>query len=302
MFQVPLPKYYQVYQMLCDQLAEGRFATGTPSELALMDEFGVARVTVRRAIEKMVSEGLLGREGSRYIGKPAALAERRRQGMPAASLGDLFTKVSTPRMTGKVVVIQVEAASRTVAAALRLKEGAAVQKVVLVRSVPDGPLSHVTTYMPVELAQRYDASKLDHKPSLALLEEAGVLRIGAAHQSITTGLADETLAQRLEVPVGSALLIVERLVCDVNEKPVQWLLGAYRPDRYAYEMELPRPGSIEAKVWIGEGLSAQFGESPSPANADRPVSESGAHPAARVKPPRQRGTGANKNHPNDSSS
>ena len=299
MFQVPLPKYYQVYQLLCEQLAEGRFATGLPSELALMDEFGVARVTVRRAIEKMVAEGLVGHEpghGSRYIGKPAALAERGRHGMPAASLGDLFSKMASPRTSGRVIAMQLEPASPTVAAALRLKEGTEVQKVVLVRSVPDGPLAHIITYMPVELAQRYNASELVHKPSLALLEEASVLRVGAAHQSITTGLADETLAQRLEVPVGSALLIVERLVRDVNEKPVQWLLGAYRPDRYAYEMELPRPGCIDAKVWIGEELSTQFGQPPGHAKTDHLVNESGSYVAAHVKP-RQRGDGAIKTAP-----
>ena len=45
---------------------------------------------------------------------------------------------------------------------------------------------------------------------------------------------------------------------DVDERPVQWLQGLYRPDRYQYEMRLSRVGGIDAKVWVSEELSAQF--------------------------------------------
>ena len=37
--------------MLREQLAEGRFARGVPGEMQLMKDFGVARVTVRKALE-----------------------------------------------------------------------------------------------------------------------------------------------------------------------------------------------------------------------------------------------------------
>ena len=45
---LPLPKYHQIYLVLREQLREGRFDDGLPGELALMGQFGVARVTVRR--------------------------------------------------------------------------------------------------------------------------------------------------------------------------------------------------------------------------------------------------------------
>jgi GntR family transcriptional regulator len=92
---------------------------------------------------------------------------------------------------------------------------------------------------------------------LMLLEESGVV-IGRAQQSISARLADATVAQLLDIDVGSALLAVHRLVFDSNERPVQWLQGLYRPDRYQYEMELSRVGGIDAKVWVSKDLSAQF--------------------------------------------
>jgi GntR family transcriptional regulator len=65
MSQMPLPKYHQIYLVLREQLHEGRFAEGLPGELALMAQFGVARVTVRRALEQLSSEGLIARNPGR---------------------------------------------------------------------------------------------------------------------------------------------------------------------------------------------------------------------------------------------
>ena len=45
---------------------------------------------------------------------------------------------------------------------------------------------------------------------------------------------------------------------DARGRPVQWLHGLYRPDRYQYEMQLSRVGSIDAKLWVSDELSAQF--------------------------------------------
>ena len=64
--------------------------------------------------------------------------------------------------------------------------------------------------------------------------------------------------RHLDVSVGSALLAVTRLVRDVDDRPVQLLQGLYRPDRYQYQLQLSRVGSIDAKVWVSEELSAQF--------------------------------------------
>ena len=62
---LPLPKYHQIYLVLREQLHEGRFEQGLPSELLLMKEFGVARVTVRKALERLVNEGLITRTPGR---------------------------------------------------------------------------------------------------------------------------------------------------------------------------------------------------------------------------------------------
>ena len=265
MAALPVPKYHQIYLVLREQLHEGRFAAGLPGELALMRQFGVARVTIRRALQELAGEGLITREPGRGT-RPLALA------LPEASNeGGAARGAKTTRLTGllenlvstslntTVSVLEVAAvgASGEVAQALRLAPGDEVQKAVRVRSTGEGPLSHITTWVPGDLARHFGKRELARKPILVLLEESGV-RVGGAQQTISARLADAQVAPHLGVAVGSALLAVRRLIHDEDGRPVQWLHGLYRPDRYEYQMQLSRVGDIAAKVWVSRELSAQF--------------------------------------------
>lgn len=256
--KLPVPKYHQIYLVLRQQLDEGRYAAGLPGELALTREFGVARVTVRRALELLAAEGLITRapgRGTAVVQSPAAEA-------PAASraqiTGLLENIVSMGLHTSvKVIACEVLPASDAVARQLELAPGQPVHKAVRVRSTRAGPLSHITTHIPAELAQGFGRRELTRKPILLLLEASGVV-IGRATQSITARLADAGVAPLLGVTLGSPLLAVSRLVRDTADRPVQWLQGLYRPDRFEYQMQLSRIGGLDANVWVSQELTAQF--------------------------------------------
>ncbi len=261
---MPLPKYHQVYLVLREQLAEGRFAQGLPAEMQLVKEFGVARVTVRRALERLATEGLIQRtpgRGTMPVAPPPASPKTRSSGPEPqrAHLTGLLENIVNMglRTQVKVLACEVLPASEAVARELQLAPGTPVQKAVRLRSSNAGPLSHITTFVPQRLAQGFGRRELAKQPLLILLEAAGV-QIGRARQVISARLADAAVARHLDVEVGSALLAVNRLIYDSDDKPVQWLQGLYRPDRYQYEMQLSRVGSIDAKLWVSTELAAQF--------------------------------------------
>jgi GntR family transcriptional regulator len=263
---MPLPKYHQIYLVLREQLQEGRFDSGMPGELALMAQFGVARVTIRRALSLLSEEGLIQRMPGR-----GTTPVRKAQGLHPSASGPTHATGQTARLTGllenlvtmglrttvKVLSVNALQAPDEVAKALRLPPGERVQKAERVRSTSEGPLSHITTWVPEVIARGFGKRELARKPILVLLEESGV-RVGRAEQTISARLADVEMARHLDVAVGSALLAVRRLIYDENDKPVQWLHGLYRPDRYEYQMQLSRVGSIDAKVWVSQELSAHF--------------------------------------------
>lgn len=152
--------------------------------------------------------------------------------------------------SAKVVSVDTMPCPELVAERLAVDPGSPVQKAVRVRCSRDGPLSHITTFVPKALAP-FGRRELARKPILVLMEEAGT-RIGRAAQVISARLADAEVARHLDVAVGSALMSVQRLIYDANGRPVQWLQGLYRPDRYQYQMELSRLGGVEAKVWVSK--------------------------------------------------
>lgn len=58
------PKYEQVRQLLLKKVRSGRFSVGKalPSESELLEQFGVSRVTVRRALQCLVRDGIIRSE------------------------------------------------------------------------------------------------------------------------------------------------------------------------------------------------------------------------------------------------
>ncbi|MEN4920356.1 GntR family transcriptional regulator [Achromobacter spanius] len=260
---LPLPKYHQIYLVLREQLQEGRFdQDGVPGEHALADQFDVARITIRKAMEMLVADGLVSRRpglGTWPLrGASAAHATPAPSAQQKAHLTGLLENIVNMGLRTSVQVLDstLVFAPPAVAEALRIAPGAPVHKSLRVRSTEAGPLSHITTYVPQSVAD-FTREDLEREPLLMLLEAAGV-EFGGATQTISARLADAQVARHLDVAVGSALLAVTRLVRDVGDRPVQLLQGLYRPDRYQYQLQLSRVGSIDAKVWVSEELSAQF--------------------------------------------
>jgi len=254
---LPLPKYHQIYLLLREQLADGSLGEALPGEVALAARFGVARITIRKALEQLAAEGWLQRTPGRgtVVRRPPAAA-RSAVGSAARPLSGLLENIVSHGLATRVRVLECGqvAATEAVAQVLQLAPGAPVHKAVRVRSTREGPLSLITTFVPAPLAAGIDSRALVREPLLVLLERAGV-RIGHAQQAISARLADDRSATALDVAVGSALLAVNRLVHDAAGRPVQWLQGLYRPDRYEYRMDLSRVGDIDARVWVGHDAS-----------------------------------------------
>ena len=158
---LPLPKYHQIYLVLREQLQEGRFAEGLPGELALMQQFGVARVTVRRALEQLAAEGLISREpGPRHAA--GAAPRRPRAATPAAadahaSLTGLLENLVSMGLHTSVKVLDVGDRRRlrrrwprrcSWRPATRCRRRCACAR------TREGPLSHITTYVPADVARQ----------------------------------------------------------------------------------------------------------------------------------------------------
>src|ERR1700750_769189 len=139
---LPLPKYHQIYLVLREQLQEGRFdEEGVPGEHLLAEQFAVARITIRKAMEMLVADGLVTRRPG--VGTwPQRIDTGKKQGNAKAApvsrekahlTGLLENIVNMGLRTTVEVIDSTEVlASDAIAEALHLSVGDAVYKSIRV--------------------------------------------------------------------------------------------------------------------------------------------------------------------------
>ncbi|MFQ5625125.1 MAG: GntR family transcriptional regulator [Methyloligellaceae bacterium] len=250
--RLPTPLYHQVYLVLRNKILTGeyRFDAAIPSEQEASVKFGVSRITAKRALNELADDGYVKRErgrGTRVIyNAPTPPVQASVEGLLENLLAmGLETKVS-------LLSFDYVGADSDVTRALQLEEGSQVQRAVRVRRLDDEPFSHLTTFVPEDIGRSFSRDDLASRPLLALLERSGVI-IGKAEQTISATLADMDVSSLLGLGLGSPLLSIQRIVYDQNERPVEFIRGLYRPDRYQYRMMLSRVGDEMSRSWSAAG-------------------------------------------------
>lgn len=249
-------KAHQVYLVLRDQIVSGVYAPGDilPGEHRLAAEFGVSRVTVRRALAALNQAQMIAREQ----GRGTVVRNRTVPSAPvAADFANLWSHLVEMGAKSRIRLLAFNylSPSPAIARQLGLDPGVRTQRSVRVRYIDDVPFSHLTTHVPEPIAQAYSEADLASTPLFVLLERHGVT-IDRARQAISATLATKETADALEVAVGAPLIALTRTVFDVEGAGVEHLTALYRPDRYRFEMDLHRVGEGTQRHWEPEVQTA----------------------------------------------
>jgi GntR family transcriptional regulator len=241
-------KAKQVYLVLRDRILSGAVSFGArlPNENELAEFHGVSRVTVRRALGELARERLIERRrsaGTRVIYRPSPAPMTADISGVLANLADMGRRTAV-----KLLAFDYVPAEGAVAQALEVKSDQLLQRSVRVRSVDGLPFSYLTTHVPESISVTFTRQELAARPLLELLERAGV-KVEHAHQRISAGLAAPDVADALGVRTGSPLIELIRIVYDQTGRGVEHLHALYRPDRYAFKIDLVRSGTADSKGW-----------------------------------------------------
>lgn len=265
--RLPTPLYHQIYLILRGQILDGALPEGAwlPGEQELARQFNVSRITARRALAELAAEDLVTRGRGRGTRVSRTCPPISVHGGVEGLIENLMTMGFKTRVA--LVDFAYEPASPHVAAALRIKPGDEVQRSIRVRSIAEGPFSHLTTCVPAAIGRKFGRRNLAREPLLALLERSGIV-IGSAEQTISATLADTRVAPLLDTAVGSPLCRISRVVHDTAGAPVEFIVGLYRPDRYQFRMSLDRvPGA--SRDWWSAKVPPAADEAVSPSQSNR---------------------------------
>lgn len=217
-------------QLLADverRLAAGEFAGGFPGEIALRDEYGVSRHTVREALRRLRDAGAVTAER----GRSPRVAEPAQLDAPLGALYSLFTAVEASGLPQVSLVRALDVrADAVIAARLQLEASAPLVYLERLRLAGPEPLALDRVWLPARVAAPlleadFTRTSLYHE----LARHCGVRLTGGSER---LRVITPTAGQRriLGLDDATAALAVDR-TGEVNGQPIEWRQSLVRGDR-----------------------------------------------------------------------
>ncbi|MEX2542120.1 MAG: GntR family transcriptional regulator [Trueperaceae bacterium] len=235
--KLPTPAYLQLREQLSRAIRTGELLPGSalPSERELSETLALSRMTVRRAFEELVSEGLVEqRQGSGTFVREGPVEQTidRLQGF-----GEEASRLGL-RPGGRMLEVDRHPADGATARWLEVSPGEPLLRLTRLRTADDAPLALQVAHLAPHLADL----------ALERLEELGSLyRAIAAQYGIEASRARQTIGARmptarerglLDLDSGVPVLAMERTTYDADGRPFEFVRSAYRGDRYRMALDL----------------------------------------------------------------
>jgi len=235
--QAPLPLYHQVEQDLRSRIHANEFAAGAPlpSEEEFCAEYNVSRITVRRALDELIMQGLI----IKRHGIGSFVAERPDEIRSVRLVGSLSEFLATAEaLNTKVISVETIAPPEEIIHALALKENEKATCVQVLAMLESRPVGYLHIFVPSEVGKSIDlASFQAGEVVIRRIERVLSKRVIRAEQTIGAGKAGELAGKYLELTADSPTLKVTRVYYDRSGQPMEVVLVTYHPERYRFNVE-----------------------------------------------------------------
>jgi GntR family transcriptional regulator len=237
----PPSLYFQLHQHLVDRIRAGEFGPGAPlpTEMELCEQYGVSRITVRRALDALAEERLISRRrGVRtFVVEPPVKSVALTGSLDEALAygGNLSLKLlSSDEVRPSPLVVQ----------ALGLAAGERVRRLEAIALSEGEPFAHAEYFLPAAVSALFaDADLQAHVPVLRTIERKLGRRITRADQTVEPVAADRAVADYLGTKPRAPLLKVVRTYYTEQGAPVKTDIVRYHPERYRYTVQLFAAGA-----------------------------------------------------------
>jgi GntR family transcriptional regulator len=235
----PLPLYYQLKEVLKQQILAGHLAphTAIPSEPELVAQYHVSRATVRQALTELVHEGLLYRQH----GRGTFVCELRVQQHTVSALTSFSEELRGrgKQPGGILFVSELVRGSQAMREELRLTDEEQVVRLERLRTADAIQVAYEIVYLPYPRAAGvYQRAKEAADGSLYLLMASEGLQPYLAEQSFKAGTANEREAELLDVPVSEIGTRFVSTTFDETGIPIEYSEAFLPASRYEFHLTL----------------------------------------------------------------
>jgi GntR family transcriptional regulator len=233
------PLYAKVETVLAAEIEAATLLPGgqLPPEDRLIERFAVSRTTVRKAIDNLVTRGLveIRRGKGTFVTEPKLTQELTELN---GFVEDMVALNRHP--TARLLDKRPLPATKEVAGHLNIAPGTQVYRIERVRLANGVAMSFDETYLPFEIGEKIVTNDLEVEPIFALLEDKYELPLVEAQYQLEATTADKRVAEVLGVEVGSPIFLIERTSYSKGQQPVDYEKLYYRGDLIRFSTRLFR--------------------------------------------------------------
>lgn len=225
-------------EVLKDEIIYGKLLDHNlkmPPEMELIDLYGVSRITVRKAIQTLVDEGVLYRKRGKgtfliqnqvesWTGKLMGFSENMEsQGLKTSSKVLAFGKVLSP--------------SNEIKTEMNLEQGWQLKRL---RFAEGRPIAIEESVFPLEIGGELEKQDLETLLTYSFVENNMRILLSNGRQIINAVKANAEQAALLSINENDPLLYVKRVSYSFDHYPVEHLEAVYHPDYFSYNINLVR--------------------------------------------------------------
>lgn len=232
-----MEKYKIIANSIRKRIIEGDYVSDQklPSEKEIGDEFVASKLTVKKALDILVGEGLIiKRRGAGTFVKSLSVDEMERLIVDNQMRG---TTAFNPdkKVTSKVLSFSVVQASQLVSRKLNLVEASPVYEIYRVRFVDGSPSVIEKTYMPLDVISGLTKKNVEGSIYEYIEEKLG-LKIESGHRTITVRKAADFEADELALEYGDPVGIAEQTGYLNTGVQFEYSISVHRYDQFSVEM------------------------------------------------------------------
>ncbi|HZO71958.1 MAG TPA: GntR family transcriptional regulator [Ktedonobacteraceae bacterium] len=235
----PLPRYYQLKEILRERIRSGEWKPGSliPSERELSEKYGISRMTARQAITDLVNEGIFYREQ----GKGTFVSNRKITQQLIHLTGfteDIRARGQLP--STKVLSAEMSPADEATAEKLRIEPGTLIFRLQRLRLADDEPLAIEVSQIHFKGCERLLEEDLEHNSLYRVLESKFGIMLMEADQELEAGLVGNDEAQILNIEPGSPVLFTRRTTYTERNQPIEYARAMYCGHKYTFYTHMKR--------------------------------------------------------------
>ncbi|WP_267548934.1 GntR family transcriptional regulator [Rhizobium rhizogenes] len=234
----PEPLWQQAAKAITREITAGKLSPGSrlPPERDLIDRLAISRVTLRRALQSLVSSGVLVSSHGRgwYVATEA------HQEFPQ-TLESFSETAARLGLKASSEVLRAEEASATLdqAEELSIAPGSRLFHLVRIRKLDGVPVAVDSSYFPAMNELNLSSADFGTASLFRLMSDAGI-ELSRAESTIEAQEADLVTAKHLEIEAGMPILTMYQLIEDSAGKPLISSTIRYAGDRYRLRTSFSR--------------------------------------------------------------